>query len=69
MTKQKNLTYKQLVKGIRDMNGEDEFNILCSCLDRSFEAEKITWEDHETLYDIACWAYKSKRGGGYVRFI
>ena len=45
-------SFKQLVKVISEINSEDSFNAACGDIDRSFQAEKITWDDHELLYKL-----------------
>ena len=64
------MTFKQLVKQLWYINGSEEgFHGMCADIDKSFEREKITWEDHEMLYDMACWIYKGKKAGDYARII
>ena len=52
-TKKEIYTYKQLVGAITDMGeGYDETNRVGSLINKSFEAEKITWQDHQRLYQL-----------------
>lgn len=48
------MTYKQLVNAIGDLDQANIVNKLLGEINYSFEHEKITWKDHETLYKIAC---------------
>lgn len=52
------LTYKQIVKAISEAKTEEELERVMWDIDRSFEHEKITWNDHETLYTIASRLYR-----------
>ena len=53
------LTYKQIVKAISEAKTEEELEKAMWDIDRSFEHEKITWNDHETLYAIASRLYRA----------
>lgn len=53
-------TFKQLVKFIHDMRSKAGFDGILADIDSSFEAERITFEDHEILYNIAYLVYKSR---------
>lgn len=47
------MTYKKLIEAIANMKTEEDRLEVWGQINRSFEKEKITWKDHETLYDIA----------------
>lgn len=53
MTAPKPKTYKQLVEKMSEMETESDLNAICYEIDWSFQQEKITWKDHETLYKLA----------------
>lgn len=65
----KTFTFKQLVKFIHQVHSEAGFDGILADIDASFEAERITFDDHEILYDIACAVYKGRRSGEYDRYI
>lgn len=46
-------TYKQLVETISQMKTESDYNRTCYEIDWSYQNEKITWKDLETLNKIA----------------
>ena len=50
----KAMTFKALVKEIASckLGDENRCNEICGLINFSFEHEKITWDDHETLYTI-----------------
>lgn len=43
------MTFKKIVEAIAAGTPVDE---LCGMIDTSFQQGKITWKDHETLYNI-----------------
>lgn len=47
------MSYKKLVEAIANMKTEEDRLEVWGQINRSFEKEKITWKDHETLYDLA----------------
>ena len=47
------MTLKKLVKEISGITGKDEQERTFWQIDRSFQADKISWEEHEMLYDLA----------------
>lgn len=47
------MTFKQLVKRIHDIKTEEDRNEVFGQIDRSYDMEKISWNDHELLYDLA----------------
>ena len=47
-------TFKQLVVLISRISTEDDRSYALGEIDRSFEREKISWNDHEMLYQLAC---------------
>ena len=47
-------TFKQLVALISEINSEDDRSYTLGEIDRSFEREKISWSDHDMLYQLAC---------------
>lgn len=54
MTDTKTYTFKQLVAMIAEIETEEDFNrVTCGAISRSFQHEKITWKDHETLWKLA----------------
>lgn len=46
--------FKQLVAAISEINSEESRDYVCGEINRSFDREKITWAEHEMLYQIAC---------------
>lgn len=52
------LSFKGLVEELNKINSVDSANEVMGEIDNSFQAEKISWKDHETLYDIASKLYK-----------
>ena len=47
------MTFKKLVERIaQGVKTWDEFNEVGGQISRSFETEKITYKDYETLYDL-----------------
>ena len=63
------MTFKKIVKRIRDIKTEEEFNIVTAEIDKAFEYEYINFNDHELLYDLACGYYKGIKDGSYIRLI
>lgn len=53
------LTFKQIVKEIAQIKTTEDLNNVFFDIDNAFQADKITWDDHETLYTIADFAEKS----------
>ena len=45
-------TFKQLVGQLSEIKTKEDLWALCGEIDRSYQHEKITWNDHETLYKI-----------------
>lgn len=45
--------FKKLVKSIASVKTEADRNGCFAQIDRAFDAEKISWDDHETLYSLA----------------
>ncbi len=43
------MTFKKIVETMAKGASVDE---LCGIVDSSFQAGKISWKDHETLYDL-----------------
>lgn len=52
------LSFKGLVEELNKINSVDSANEVMGKIDNSFQAEKISWKDHETLYDIASKLYE-----------
>lgn len=52
------MTYKQLIKLISEAETNEDVEKAWWNIDRAFEHEKITWNDHEILYTIASKLYK-----------
>lgn len=48
----KPMTYKKLVKQISEIQDWDDICRAEGEINFAFEHEKITWDDHETLYKI-----------------
>jgi len=46
-------TFKRLVKEIQQIGNEDQRNRAFWEIDRSFDRDVISWQDHEMLYEIA----------------
>ena len=47
------MTYKAIVKAIAEATDKREIDTIMGQIDVSFENEKITWNDHQTLRNIA----------------
>lgn len=45
-------TFKQLVQDLSEVTNKAELNALCFMIDMSYQHEKITYKDSETLYKI-----------------
>lgn len=52
------LSFKSLVEELNKINSIESANEVMGEIDNSFQVEKISWKDHETLYDIASKLYK-----------
>lgn len=44
--------FKKLVRRISEIKSKAEFDEACSEVDNAFQHEKITWSDHEILFEI-----------------
>lgn len=44
--------FKKFVKRIATLTTNDEAQVLWGEIDRAFQQEKITWDDHQTLFAI-----------------
>ena len=44
--------FKKLVKMIAEIETVSEFDEACGAIERAFDREKISWDDHETLYTL-----------------
>lgn len=53
MTEHKALTFKQILKLLAQAITADDVARAEYQIDISFQAEKITWADHELLYSLA----------------
>lgn len=45
-------TFKQLVKAIAQIETDDDLNNVYFDIENAFQADKISWDDHENLYTI-----------------
>lgn len=45
-------TFKQLISQLAEVRTKEELWALCGEIDGSYQHEKITWQDNETLYQI-----------------
>ena len=45
-------TFKQLVSQLAEVRTREDLWTLCGDIDRSYQHEKITYKDNETLYQI-----------------
>lgn len=45
-------TFKQLVVELSNAKTQEDLNIFCHNVDMSYQHDKITFEDNETLYRI-----------------
>ena len=43
------MTFKKIIEAMANGTSVDE---LCGMIDSSFQAGKINWKDHETLYEL-----------------
>lgn len=44
--------FKKIVKQIAEIETTVEFDAACGAIDAAFQKEKISWDDHETLYGL-----------------
>lgn len=44
--------FRELVKSIAAIKTENDRDDCWAQIDRAFEEEKISWDDHETLYNL-----------------
>lgn len=44
--------YKKIIAEIIKAETIDDLDKISASIDRAFEAEKITWNDHEQLFDL-----------------
>ncbi len=44
--------YKEIVAALIDASTEKDISEVGGMIDRAFEAEKISWKDHEQLYAL-----------------
>jgi len=58
MTNTKALNYKQIIEIISTIDSLEAFNTACGEIDISFQADKISWKDHEQLYKLVSRFYK-----------
>lgn len=45
--------YKEIIKKMAEMKTESEYNQVCSMISNAFNKDKISWEDYETLNELA----------------
>ena len=45
-------TFKQLVVELSNVRTKEDLNAFCFDIDMSYQHDKITYQDNETLYDI-----------------
>ena len=45
-------TFKQLVSQLAEVRTKEDLWTLCGDIDQSYQHEKITYKDNETLYQI-----------------
>lgn len=50
----KTFTFKELVKQIHAIGSDQDRASVWANIDHSFEKGRISWDDHELLYDLAC---------------
>lgn len=44
--------FKKIVAAIAKIDTMDDFNAVCGMVDTAFQQEKISYNDHELLYDL-----------------
>lgn len=44
--------FKGLVKMIVLVNSMEDYNVVCGTIDQMFNQGKISWSEHELLYDL-----------------
>ena len=54
------MTFKKLVIMIDNIKTKDDVLYTWAAINKSFEADKISWNDHELLYDLASKIYALK---------
>lgn len=50
--------YKKIVRAIIEAKSYEDMNTVFGMIDKAFEWEKISWKDHEELYELASKFYK-----------
>lgn len=45
--------FKKIVSAIAAINTQEDVNTVYGMIDTAFQQEKITWKDHEVLFEIA----------------
>ncbi len=55
--------YKKLVQMIIEAETPDDINEVCGKIGKAFESEKISWKDHEQLFDLVAKIDGSYRKG------
>ena len=51
-------SFKQLVKSLSQVHSKDDANEVMGEIDNSFNQNKLSWDDHEMLYDLASKLYE-----------
>lgn len=44
--------FKKIVSAIAAIHTQEDANIVYGMIDTAFQQEKITWKDHEVLFEI-----------------
>ena len=44
--------FKRIIKQFAQIRTKADFDAACGAIDTAFQQEKISWDDHETLYSI-----------------
>ena len=52
-------SFKQLVEALSQVHSKEDTNEVMGQIDNSFQAEKISWKDHEMLYELASIVYNA----------
>lgn len=54
-------SFKQLVEALSHVHSKEDTNEVMGQIDNSFQAERISWKDHEILYELASIVYSAFR--------
>lgn len=44
--------FKKIIAEITKINTMEDYNAVCGMVDRAFDQDKISYKDHELLFDL-----------------